>query len=514
MRSLVHDIAAPRLIGPGAVAGEGKRDDAPASTITRLRWPQWLFVACGLLLLWPALINGAPFLHADTTSYIRAADSVALRVTGQPTSWTSPDVRDIVGVSHDWAARGASEAAEIKPILLGRSIYYGLFTYVGVIGGSLWLVIILQALAVGAVLLGFTRHIIDPADQRRFALCYLALIGALAVTPLAYFTSNVMPDVFTGISIVAATMLIAGWRREQRAGRWVWAAVASYGALVHSSHVLILSAMAIGAFVLAWRVAGLDRRGAIAVFAAACIGFVGETAFALSVTAATGSAPIRPPFMTARLVDDGPGTAYLKAHCDQPRFVLCAYRDRLPLPSDDFLWRTDRRGVFKAVSPDQQRALSEEQGRFVRSVVADRPLDVLGAMVGSVWRQAGMWQLPEFTQDPGEAASIASKLSVGERDAMVKSAAYRGVMPTGLVAGLVPVFMILAVAAVFAGGRSRSVPPMFGYMVVILLGWIADIVICGALSTPHHRYQARVVWLAALLIALYVVPRLTRRRAA
>ena len=490
------------------------RRGAVAKTITRLRWYQWLLVAAGLVLLWPALVNGGPFLHADTTSYVHAADSLALRVSGQATAWTSPDVREVVGASHNWAVRGTSEAAEIKPILLGRSIYYGALAYVGVIGGSLWLVIILQAFVVGAVLLGFARHIIDPADQRRFALCYLALIGAVAVTPLAYFTSNVMPDVFTGVSIVAATMLVAGWSRERSLGRWAWAAVASYGALTHSSHVLILAAMAIGAFALAWCVSGLDRRGAIAVFATACIGFVGETAFALSVTAATGTAPIRPPFMTARLVDDGPGTAYLKTHCDRPNFVLCAYRDRLPLPSDDFLWRTDRRGVFKAVAPSEQRALADEQGRFVRSVVMDRPLDVAGAMIGSVWRQAGMWRLPEFAQDPAEAATIASKLSPGEREAMVKSAAYRGAMPTGFVAGLVPVFMILGVAAFLAGGRSKSVPPMFGYMVAILLGWLTDIVICGALSTPHHRYQARVVWLAVLLIALYVVPRLTRPRAA
>jgi amidase len=45
--------------------------------------------------------------------------------------------------------------------------------------------------------------------------------------------------------------------------------------------------------------------------------------------------------MLARLQEDGPATALLKARCPDAGWYLCAFTDRLPMPANDFLWAPD-----------------------------------------------------------------------------------------------------------------------------------------------------------------------------
>src|SRR5262249_31365393 len=43
-------------------------------------------------------------------------------------------------------------------------------------------------------------------------------------------------------------------------------------------------------------------------------------------------------WLLARFIGDGQARAYLRDECPQREFVLCAYVDRLPSDSDEFLW--------------------------------------------------------------------------------------------------------------------------------------------------------------------------------
>lgn len=492
-----------------------------SDTIVPLRPRQVGLAALSLVLLWPAAINGGPFIFADTPSYLHAADALAVRATGHATAWTNADVRRIAhppgqrATAARPAPAGAEAAEGAKPVLLGRSIFYAILAYTGVLAGSLWLPLAVQALFVGAVVVGFLRHLVDPADRRRFALAVAGTTAALATTPLAYFTSMLMPDVFTGTTVIAVAALAVGWRRERPSGRAGWIAAASYGALVHSSHVLILLALAAAVLaeaVLArrWRLPPVSWRGALAALLAAGVGLAGEATFSVAVRAMTGEPPIRPPFLTARLVEDGPGVAYLRAHCDPPEFFLCRYRDRLPLQSDSFLWASGRDGVFKTLSPAGQRLLAGEQGRFVWQVAREQPLAVFRSSLSAFRDQIVAWRLPEFNQTRSDAQGIAAHLPPDERRWFVASAAYRREMPTGWVEALVPVWTLVGLAALIAVARDAGRPAGWLYGAVLAGGWIVDLAICGALSTPHDRYQTRVVWLAAL----WAMAALTSRRRA
>lgn len=479
--------------------------------ITPLRARQFLLTLLGLPLLWPAVINGGPFLFPDTSAYVRGVDASMVRLVGHQTGWSNADVigiaQRLVEAAPD-ASSQAGTAREGKPVLLGRSVFYGVLPYAGALAGSLWLTICLQALLAGGVMLGFLRHFFDPEDERRFALAALAAAAALTTTSLAWFTSMVMPDFLTGLLIVAATAIIVGWRRETRAGRSFWIAVASLGALAHSSHVLLLLALALGGLVGSVVAAPDWRRGAVVIAITAGLGLLGETAFVVGVTNMTGIAPIRPPFLTARLVEDGPGTSYLRLHCDRPRFHLCRYRDRLPLNSDAFLWSKDpATGVFETVPLLEQRALSAEQGAFVAAVVMDRPLGVAGSSLAAVGRQFASWRLGEFNFGSGDAADMARNIPEPERSVLLESRAARHAMPTGFATMLIPLWSIVGLAVIAMGSAYWRTVPAGRYGPLLATGWLADVVLCGALSTPHDRYQARAIWVLAFA-AVTIIPAL------
>jgi len=472
--------------------------------ITPLRAWQYALVLLGLLMLWPAWVNGVPFLFRDTTAYVHAADAAMLRATGHATAWSNDTVVRASAVRA--VAMPAGEAAAAAPVLLGRSIFYGLLGYLGAVTGSLWTVVVVQALVVGAVIVGVVRHLVDPASPR-FAGAVAAATLALATTPLAWFASMVMPDVMTGLAVVAAAVLLAGWQREQWRGRAFWFAVLAYAALVHSSHVLIL--LTLGSLALLFARARA-RAGAAVVIVAALVGVTGEAAFARGIEAMTGSAPIRPPFVTARLAEDGPARAWLDRHCGTSDFHLCRYRARLPINSDLFLWSEEpASGVFKAVPVAEQRALSAEQPRFVWAVVRDRPIEVAAVAVAAIGRQFAAWRLSEFNHDlyPDDARAITERLPPGEQRVFMASRAFRGVMPIHLAEIAALAWAVLGIAgAVWLTLRQRR-SAAAGFAAVLVGGWMIDVMVCGALSTPHDRYQARILWVLALVPMILVAAR-------
>ena len=476
--------------------------------ITPLGARHYALVLLGLLMLWPAAINGGPFLFRDTTAYVHGADAAMMRAAGVTTAWSNEDVRaSATGAGTDPAGDDAGAA---KPVLLGRSIFYGLLAWLGALTGTLWSVVVTQALIVGAVVVGAVRHVVDPGSSR-FAAVVAATMLALATTPLAWFTAMVMPDVMTGPAVVAAAVLLVGWRRERAAGRAFRAGIAGYAALVHSSHVAILLVLGIAGLAFA-----RARAGAAMLIAAALVGVAGEAAFARGVTALTGSAPIRPPFVTARLAEDGPARAYLQRHCGSVDFRLCRYRSRLPLNSDLFLWSDDpAQGVFGTVPVAEQRALSAEQPRFVWAVVRDRPVAVASVALAAIGRQFAAWRLSEFNHDlfPDDARAIADRLPPGERRTFVASRAFRGTMPVRLAEAASLAWTLLGLAAALWVWTREGWSRRSAVAAVLVAGWVVDVAICGALSTPHDRYQARVVWVLALLPILLAAVRVVGREA-
>jgi hypothetical protein len=479
-----------------------------------------VYLIAWAILLWPPLLNGAPFMMPDSTTYIRGADAVAYNLTGHRTAWSGELFRKFAPPRHEPTAQadqlsGAKDTADVGPIVLaGRSIYYGALPYLSYLVGSLWFAVAIQALLTVACIALTLQALRNLQGRRATRFELLLLVAFLALlTPVGYFVGFVMPDLTTAFAILATAHILLLWSSMDRARRWFWTVLLVFSLASHGSNLLMVGAMAFALLVLSPIRRLRPRRRSILLIVTAVLAAVAlEMAFSFGVKSATGAAPVRPPFVTARLVEDGPGYRYLRDHCPQSGFLLCNYFDRLPQPSDNVLWEKRRDvGVFSALPPAEARALALEQGRFVVAVLADRPLEVAMSSFLAAARQAAQVGLGEFNYTGGTRDHFAEKLPGPVLGDVRRSAAFNGDMPVAFVsAATIPVTLLslLAIAWTPLAGRGRQTgSSAFALIVCVLLA--LNVAICGVMSTPHERYLMRAIWLLPL-VAICLLPPLVR----
>ena len=223
---------------------------------------------------------------------------------------------------------------------------------------------------------------------------------------------------------------------------------------------------------------------------------------------------MRPPFLMARAIENGPGYNYLRDTCPANGFKVCEFLPRLPMPADEFLWSSNPRGVFVPASVEVRRELSAEQYRFVWAVLQHDPMGVAHASIEDVLRQLPLMGLDEFTA-PAYPEINEANLPADYRPAFRASAAYRGAMPTrsALVIQLLTFGAgAVTLLAVFAWPRWRRKleREQLCMLALVAIGIVVNATICGAVSGPHDRYEARVAWLipfAALTVGFAFMQR-------
>lgn len=480
-----------------SAVGDRNPSIAPRPVISRLRGYQcWLFLL-GLVLVWPYLLFGDVFVFNDTISYLRGADTLAQKLVGYQHPFFAPgQPADALSA----ASGGAPTDAGRKMVLYGRSIYFGMFLYPGLLFGF-WLTVLLQALAAGGLIVALVRHFTDPARRPAFLAACIAAFVLVACTPLPFFVCFMMPDLAVGLALPAAVILLCGWHRERPAWRAGLVALCLFAALAHSTAVAVMALLALGALVLvaAFRARRL-LRPAVIVLAVALAGVGGEATFGMVSRVTTGLNPVRPPFLTARLIEDGPARRFLAEHCDTAEFVLCRYPVREQVSAEVFLWAvTNPPGGFKALPVDDAVRVSHEQTRFALAVVKAYPAETALALAGNVFKLAGNLALedfrPEFLASQMRADGQFSAFSPDDPLPPVN----RVIRATTLVLLLATIGVLLWFV------RTRTLPDRMPLVWTLVGALVLNDVICACLSGPFARYNTRVIWvlpLAALLLVL------------
>jgi len=454
------------------------------------------------LLLWPAFYNHQPFFFPDTTAYVRGADAAVARLTGVQSVWTQQTESDSAG-------GGVPD----KAVLAGRSIYYGALVYLGDRSGGEWLSIVVQ----GALLVLALFGTLKAFDLGRWPFL-LVLVSALAAfTLLPLYVSFLMPDVFAGLTILACAMVLTCDFDKNRALTAAWFALLAASLTFHTTHALLAILMfGVGLTAYVWRRSLVMPGGLLAIGAALIFASLCGAAFTLAVTKLVGEPPLTPPFLMARLIDDGPGYDYLRDTCPGSGFLACRFVDRLPLPSDAFLWSKDpATGVFGVSDPAVRRGLSREQYRFALAVLLHEPFLQTAVSLRNAAEQALLLKATEFGYTPEEKVTFARKLPATYLAAMRTTPAYSGQLPLMSldVASYVSSALGIGVLVFFwVEGRLRQVrhPQRLSRLASwVVFGVIVNAVVCGVMSGPHDRYQARVAWLlpALALIAHFQVYR-------
>lgn len=470
--------------------------------------------ATGLLLLWPALLNGGPFFMSDTISYIRGAASAFYRAFDVKSAWTGQYFR-VFGDAVSRPAIGAPAAAANVPVTLsGRSVYYGALLFLCDFAGSLWTLVAVQS-ALGATTVVLTAKNIAGLMGEDLGWNGLA-VGALAAlaTPLGYFTGYLMPDVFGGFALLAGVNLLFAEGGQSRLVRYYWVALLAYALAVHNSNPPVLVVTVLAGLVYAWRHAIRLRAANLkAIAGCVCLAGLAQLAFSHAVRTFTGAPPVQPPFLAARLIADGPGYSYLERHCSSERYVYCRTLEAGKLSSDILLWdENPNRSLFRGLSPQEQRVSAFQQRRFVLSVVKETPLWVFTTAAENGLRQLVDFQLAEFNYGDVARQRFNQAVPPTLLGQLTATRAFHDTMPvriTQIVVFLATLLSLVLLAVVLGWGRARiaNLHALRGYCLAVIAGMAANAIVCGVISGPNGRYQMRVVWILPVVVASIVASR-------
>jgi hypothetical protein len=502
----------------------------------------WILAASAILLL-PAILWGRPFVFYDTPAYwgwgrdLYEALQRPWPQAGQP--WIAG--RPLYG--WEIGAHGAT-SGDLRftvTLLTARSAFYAVPLYLLTAAGGLWLVAALQAL-VTAWALHLAFRVLAPGTGR---LAYLGLVaGLMALSSLGFETAYAMPDLFGGLALLAAGLLIA---RPESIGRWSrlgLVVLMVYAALVHTANLLDL-AVAVVFSLLVYGRAGLPKAlsRVAPVAAALAVALVASAVSQMALAQAFGRPLLTAPFLASRVLADGTGQSYLRRACgvtrlaacdlaevkaDYPEYYLGLYPLEPPPPLTDAARIYDQL-QFRVVSD----AEAEHRERFVR----EQPRLVLGALLTDGGREAGAMLasgaaetlnfgvnrdfdslrglMREHTRrrdqivalTPGAAACVqGAGRACGDLD----------IPAMGAVQGLT-VWLSLALLAVGAlrkpakAAATEAIRPF----VVCMVGFVlANALICGGLSGAYDRYQSRVEWLIPFCALIGLVQWARRGRTA
>ena len=468
---------------PSPQAGKGRggegtlRRAAPLAAAPRLL----AILAGALLLVWPAFLNGYPLVFSDTGAFLH---QTAPPPGGGVVIWDKPHVYGPLLHAFHW-----------RVTLWGPLLAQGLM-----LSWLLWLVI--RAL----------RGTATPG------LHLLVAAGTAALTTAPFTAALLMPDVFAPALLLALLLLAFAREALSRAEAIALGLLAAVGIAAHLSHLPLAAAVVGFALLLTRRIAPALRTAAPILGAVLILlgtNLWGHGRATLSPHGAT--------FALARLQADGPAAAVIRDRCQSASpgvgWYLCAFADRLPMDSDEFLW-SPASPVNRAPDGTPRflggAMLSAEAREIVGETLRTRPIEVAQAMIRNTLVQLVTATAGDTLVADHLAAAVRPRIAEGfpPRELAAFDAALqpRGALPVAAARFLwphAPMLLLGAVLALLAWRRAAARRDLrrVGLVVGVLVGVTANGFATGALSKPHLRYEARILWLMPLVAVLALAPR-------
>ena len=417
------------------------------------------------LLLWPALYNGYPLVFADTGTYLSQA------------------IEHYVG----W----------------DRPVFYSLFLLPLHLTLTTWPAITAQAVLTAHTLQLGQRALL-PAASPYWLIPLLA--GASVATALPWFAAQLMPDVFTPLLVLALAILIFVPERITERERCWLALVAAFMIAAQHSSVPLAAALLLVLVPLRRRLGAalpLRRTDAWRLVGAPLLAVLALASVNLAARGRLAIAPYGNVFLLARVIYDGPGLRTLQRDCPRAGWRLCPWRDHLPPTSDAFLWQPDS----PALLAGGHKALAAEADAIIADTLRNEPGAEAAAVLRNLRQQLGQFATgdglhawpqtvePWIARDFPRFEHAAYAASRQSRNRLAVPAWMQTLHAATALGGVAGCVVLLA-----AGLHRRHVAA--GFAAAVLLAVLANAAIAGGLSTPHHRYQSRIMLLAPLVAVL------------
>jgi hypothetical protein len=429
-------------------------------------------VAATAALLMPAIVNGYPFIFADTGTYLFSA----MRLQ----------------VPHD------------------RPVFYSIFAALLHWRLSPWPIVIAQSALVAILIRLVAKAVFNIASPWVTPIAAIALVFG---SSLPWFSGQIVPDIFTSVLMLALLLIVFGWGRMTLAERWFALCMVPVCVAVHNANLFVpLSVLpAIGILLLVgWRPGPQAARRTLWVASGVVLALA---ALLSSNYAARGKLVLSSASSTllfAKMLEDGPAMAVLEHECPATYPLLCSQLPLLqahkaagiePTLADFFLWEgpLDSLGWWKSVEPEASQVVKKAFAQFWRQEI---PTSLANGA-----RQFWHFKTGDgLVSDPDVWATDAIRDLFGERSLAAYQASLQGkgelqfsLLNVIHLVTLAVSSVVLAWAAIASFWSDRKALHVAAFILAMLAGHAMAI---GALTPLHDRYQSRVVWLVPLLAAL------------
>jgi hypothetical protein len=439
-----------------------------------------------LFLMWPAFFNRYPLLYPDSMTYLENG---------------SPVLRAL--------------------FLHQLSGYYGMRSFIYSLGillfhwnATLWPIVALQAMLTACVIWLVVRSLLP----QRTVFWYLSLVMILSLlTSASWFASLIMPDILGPLLYLSIYLLVFARDTLSRPERIAVAVVACWAVASHATHLMLgagicLLLAALWAIFrkgfMSGRLRALGEVAAIVMLAA--IAQLALNSYLYGKPSLNGE---RPPFLTARLIADGPGRWYLEQHCSETKFAGCGRVRYLGHDSDQFLWADD--GVWRMSSAETREQMLREEIPFALATFRTYPRAQLSISGANFWQQLNSfeigfdpndWMVRQFEEvfPAGKAQFLQSRQAGNDLPFDFLSMIQNWTVVASL--ALIHAFALLL--------WRRWTFRLAGLSLVIASSVLANALVTGVLSTVEDRYQSRVVWLIPFLAVTFIFVWIAGPRAA
>lgn len=494
------------------------RSDAAASAArpsSRLRAATWIaaaFVAC----LSVFIINGKPLFYFDTVGYVAQGHS-ALRMLGwqaeSPLAGRRAEVKAARDADRPAAMPDLAEIDSGNTVDGSRSTFYailaGAAARLGVLESLMVLDIVAVMLALWLPLRIAARRWGLPVPLSQ-AVAMPIIVASLGSLP--FFVAYLMPDTFAPVLLLVLATLAVFARQMTVAEMALAVALGAAAIMSHLSHlaigVLMVPVVAAVSLLLSRRGWWLAPALALVIVG---IGFAEQSALRSTAKAVAHSDVVIKPYITARLIQDGPGLVYLERHCPDAGIPTCKLYEALQWSDDPYritashiVFETSPRlGSFRLMTPADQKAVAEDQIGFFFDVLRDQPVATVLAFARNMLIQTG-WVAVDLTiptdkivaQNEGVSGLLSGDFSHGRITADTSWLGPLTLFHQALYLASLAVIVVLLLLP-------RRVPvEMKIFALAVLAGMLANALVCGGISQPSTRYGARVIWLLPALATI------------
>ncbi|MGJ5620551.1 hypothetical protein [Sulfitobacter sp. MF3-043] len=478
------------------------------------RWlgPAVLLGVTVAICLMVLMINRGPLYYFDTGSYFKQGNTALSLILPE------------AGAGSDAVGQGAATGEKADTTTDGsRSMVYALivagFWRADMLGGVALFHLANLLLAVWLAVRVTGRVI--PSGYGTMPMITLPVLVA-ATTSLPFYIAYVMPDIFAPIMLILIATVVA-MGHQMRPAEWVVAfALVALAVVLHPSHlgiaVLMLPFVILAALLRLGSGQGWGRWVAAGFVACLVLIAIGERkAFEIAVKNVTRKEVTYTPHITARLIVDGPGLAYLDDHCPRADLATCALHEALTWSDDPYRMtvshiifeRTPALGSFRLMTPEDQKAVANEQRAFFFQVLADRPFGIAHALARNAATQLRMNSVKMTIPSASVKRNAKSmsglpeaQLGVLDGGVLTRSQMWLRIADIIHPAIYLASFVLITALLLWPG---KVAPPLKVFAVFVLIGIALNALVCGGVSQPAARYGARVMWLLPFTAAFLIL---------